>query len=155
GPPNDRATQLGGGDMRQPGLRAVPSIKYLQVVPAFSEHFFDSEDDSDESVDNGPTGGLTWDGRVDRGRDQARIPFLSRFEMGNADEADAARRLLASSYGPEIRGILAQRTSDPEAVFALASRALETYEQDYRTFYPYSSKYDAVLAGKATLTAQE
>ena len=36
--------------------------------------------EADESIDNGPTGGLTWDGRVDRGSDQARIPLLSPFE---------------------------------------------------------------------------
>lgn len=80
---NGLAVQLGGGDLRQPGVRAVPSLKYLQAVPPFTEHFFESEDDADESIDNGPTGGLTWDGRVDRGQQQARIPLLSDFEMGN------------------------------------------------------------------------
>ena len=70
------AVQLGGKDMRQPGMRAVPSLKYLQVVPQFTEHYFESDDEGDDSIDNGPTGGLTWDGRVDRGRDQARIPLL-------------------------------------------------------------------------------
>ena len=69
GPPNALPVQLGGGDLRQPGLRAVPSLSYLQAVPPFTEHFFDSEDDADESVDNGPTGGLTWDGRADRGHE--------------------------------------------------------------------------------------
>ena len=68
---------MGGPHLDQPGLRAVPSLRYLQAVPAFTEHFYDSEDEGDESIDNGPTGGLTWDGRVDRGRDQARIPLLS------------------------------------------------------------------------------
>src|SRR6516165_1051603 len=28
--------------------------------PAFTEHFRDSDDEGDASVDNGPTGGLTW-----------------------------------------------------------------------------------------------
>jgi cytochrome c peroxidase len=84
GPPNADPVQLGGVDLRAPGLRAVPSLTYLQAVPAFSEHFFANEDDADPSVDNGPTGGLTWDGRVDRGQSQARIPLLSPFEMANA-----------------------------------------------------------------------
>jgi cytochrome c peroxidase len=81
GPPNALPVQLGGKDMRQPGIRAVPSLKYLQVVPQFTEHYFESDDEGDDSIDNGPTGGLTWDGRVDRGRDQARLPLLSPFEM--------------------------------------------------------------------------
>jgi cytochrome c peroxidase len=40
-------------------------------------------------------------------------------------------------------------------VYKTALKALEVYQQDYRTFYPYSSKYDAVLAGKAELTPAE
>ena len=154
GPSGDTPVVLGGGDMRQPGTRAVPSLKYLQATPAFTEHFFDSEDDADESVDNGPSGGLTWDGRVDRGRDQAKIPLLSPFEMGNADEAEAGRRLIASGHGDAMAALLGAPPA-PEDAFALAVKALEVFQQDYETFYPYSSKYDAVLAGKATLTARE
>ena len=78
GPPNDRPVQLGGSDMRQPGLRAVPSLTYLQDTPPFTEHYFESPDEGDDSIDNGPTGGLTWDGAIDRGREQARVPLLSR-----------------------------------------------------------------------------
>ena len=160
GPANDLAVQLGGGDMRQPGGRAVPSLKYLQAVPPFTEHFHDSEDEADESVDNGPTGGLTWDGRVDRGGDQASIPLLSDVEMGNRDEAEVARRVLAAGYGKEIAAIAGPRgpnkaVADPAIVYKTALKALEVFQQDYRTFYPYSSKYDAVLAGKAELTPEE
>ena len=68
GPPNALPVQYGGGDMRQPGLRATPSLRYLQAVPQFTEHYFESEDEADESIDNGATGGLTWDGRADSGR---------------------------------------------------------------------------------------
>ncbi|HVZ13967.1 MAG TPA: cytochrome c peroxidase, partial [Bauldia sp.] len=84
GPPNALPVQLGGPHLDLPGVRAAPSIKYLQATPQFTEHFFDSEDEGDESVDNGPTGGLMWDGRADRGQDQARFPLLSPFEMANA-----------------------------------------------------------------------
>ncbi|HXP05716.1 MAG TPA: cytochrome-c peroxidase, partial [Stellaceae bacterium] len=65
GPANDLPVQFGGADLQQPGLRATPSLRYLQSVPQFTEHYFDSEEEGDPSVDNGPTGGLTWDGRVD------------------------------------------------------------------------------------------
>lgn len=155
-PANARAVQLGGGDMRQPGRRAVPSLKYLQAVPPFTEHFHDSEDEADESIDNGPTGGLTWDGRVDRGAEQAKIPLLSDFEMGNRDEAEVARRLLAAGHGKAIAAIAGPKAAaDPATVYKTALKALEVYQQDYRTFYPYSSKYDAMLAGKAELSPQE
>ncbi|WP_448950197.1 cytochrome-c peroxidase [Labrys neptuniae] len=156
GPANARPVQLGGGDMQRPGNRAAPSLKYLQVVPPFTEHFYDSEDEADESIDNGPTGGLTWDGRVDRGADQARIPLLSEFEMGNRDGTEVARRVLAAGHGKAIAALVGRKAAaDPAIVYKTALKALEVFQQDYKTFYPYSSKYDAVLAGKAELTPQE
>ncbi|MGA7260872.1 MAG: cytochrome c peroxidase, partial [Stellaceae bacterium] len=50
GPPNSLSVQLGGKDLQQSGIRAVPSLKYLQVTPQFAEHFFDSDDAADDSV---------------------------------------------------------------------------------------------------------
>ena len=102
GPPNALSVQLGGNDMHQAGFRAVPSLRYLQSVPAFTRHFHDSDDEGDESVDAGPTGGLTWDGRVDRGSDQARIPILSSFEMGSTPGKVVAA-VKASSYADDFR----------------------------------------------------
>ncbi|WP_024507167.1 cytochrome c peroxidase [Bradyrhizobium sp. ARR65] len=36
GPPNDLAVQLGGPDLKRPGIRAVPSLRYLEHTPNFS-----------------------------------------------------------------------------------------------------------------------
>ena len=156
GPPNAFAVQLGGGDMRQPGVRAVPSIRYLQAVPQFTEHFFESEDEADESIDNGPTGGLTWDGRVDSGHEQARIPLLSAFEMANGSPKEAAGNALAAGYGPALAAIYGEDAlGDPDRVFEGMLKAFEVYEQAWQVFYPYSSKYDAYLAGEAELTPAE
>jgi cytochrome c peroxidase len=156
GPPNALAVQPGGKDMRQQGFRAVPSLKYLQVVPQFTAHYFESSDEGDESVDNGPTGGLTWDGRVDRLRDQAGVPLLSPFEMANESAADVVARERAASDADELRKIFGETIFDDDAkAFAAITEALEVYQQDYRAFYPYSSKYDAYLAGRAQLTPQE
>jgi cytochrome c peroxidase len=156
GPPNGAPVQLGGGDMRQAGLRAVPSLTYLNAVPAFTEHHFDSEDEADESVDNGPTGGLTWDGRIDRARDQALIPLLSPFEMGNRDRAEIASRLLEAGYGSTLVALApGGKALDDATIVATAAHALEVFQQDHKRFYPYSSKYDAVLAGRATLSPEE
>jgi cytochrome c peroxidase len=156
GPANALSVQLGGKDMRQPGGRAVPSLKYLQVDPPFSEHYHDSDDEGDDTIDNGPTGGLTWDGRVDRGRDQARIPLLSPFEMANSTAADVVKSLRRGSHAAELRRIFGDSIfADSERAFAGITEALEAFQQDYREFYPYSSKYDAYLAGNATLTDEE
>jgi cytochrome c peroxidase len=156
GPPNALPVQLGGADLRRSGTRAVPSLEYLQAAPAFTEHFFDNDDEGDESVDNGPTGGLTWDGRVDRDRDQARSPLLSPFEMGNADAAAVVAKVRQASYAGALREIYGTGVfDDTDKAFAGIVEALEVFQQDYRAFYPYSSKYDAYLAGRATLTEQE
>ncbi|MBB2684944.1 UNVERIFIED_ORG: cytochrome c peroxidase [Rhizobium etli] len=135
---------------------AALSLRYLQAVPSFSEHFYDSEDEGDESVDNGPTGGLTWDGRVDHGADQAKIPLLSPFEMGNKDAADVAAKLRKAPYAGDIRAAFGETVFDnPDDTFDAAAEALATFEQSGPDFYPYSSRYDAFLAGKTTLSAQE
>lgn len=153
GPPGDAAVILGGKDMRQPGVRAVPSLKYLQALPQFTEHYYESDDEGDASVDNGPTGGLTWDGRVNRGRDQARLPLLSPFEMANADPAAVVAAARQSREAGALRR--AADSDGTEKLFATILEAFEVYEQSYKDFYPYSSKYDAYLAGKATLSPAE
>lgn len=152
GPPNDASVQPGGKDGQQKGTRAAPSLRYLQAVPAFTEHYYDA-DSLDPSVDNGPTGGLTWDGRVDRGRDQARIPLLSANEMANANAAAVVARALRAPYAAGLRRVAKQPGA--RALFAAVLEALEAWQQDEREFYPYSSKYDAWLAGKAQLSEQE
>jgi cytochrome c peroxidase len=154
--PNDLPVQPGGSELRRSGVRAVPSLKYLQAAPQFTEHFFDSEDSGNESIDNGPTGGLTWDGRVDRGRDQARLPLLSPDEMANRDPAEVVRRARQAGYGEALRRVAGPATAaDDKAAFTVILKALAAFQQDAATFYPYSSKYDAYLAGTATLTAAE
>jgi cytochrome c peroxidase len=156
GPPNALPVQFGGPDMRQPGLRAVPSLRYLQAIPQFTAHYYDSEEEGDSSVDNGPTGGLSWDGRVDRFRDQARIPLLSPFEMANGTAAGLAARVRAAPYAADLRALFGEAVlDDPDKTLAAVGEALEVFQQDERLFYPYSSKYDAWLAGRAALSPQE
>ncbi|MGS0893156.1 cytochrome-c peroxidase [Burkholderia stagnalis] len=155
GPPNALPVQFGGDDMKRPGFRAVPSLKYLQGVPQFTEHFHDSDDEGDESVDAGPTGGLTWDGRVDTGAEQARIPLTSPFEM-NSSPAKVARAVRAASYAGEFRAVFGVKVLDDDAAaFKAVLRALGTFEQTPALFSPYTSKYDAYLAGRAPLTPAE
>ena len=156
GPPDARAVEPGGSDMQHMGLRAVPSLRYMQATPQFTEHYYDSDDEGDASVDNGPTGGLTWDGRVDRGRDQARLPLLSPFEMANDSPAAVVAAVSRSAYAAKLRQAFgAAAFADPDTAFEAILQALEAYEQDHREFHPFSSKYDAYLAGKVKLTAPE
>jgi cytochrome c peroxidase len=134
----------------------VPSLRYLQVAPAFVEHYFESEEEGDESVDAGPTGGLNWDGRVDRGRDQVRIPLFSPFEMASHGPAAVVDAVAHAPYAAELRALFGDDVfTQNEAAMRAIGEAFEAYEQTPEEFYPYSSKYDAVLRGQATLTPQE
>jgi len=80
--------------------RAVPPVPAGD--PQFAEHFFGSDDTGDDSVDDGPTGGLTWDGRVDRIRDQARIPLFSSYEMANVGEESVVAAAQKAGYSEEL-----------------------------------------------------
>lgn len=155
GPPNGLSVQLGGQDMKRAGFRAVPSLRYLQSVPQFAEHFHESDDEGDESVDAGPTGGLTWDGRVDHGADQARIPLLSPFEMASTP-AKVVAAVKAAPYADAFRKTFGADVFDNEGkAFASVLRSLEAFEQTPEKFYPYTSKFDAFLAGRARLSPAE
>lgn len=153
GPSGNRAVEWGGKGLDQPGHRAVPNLTYLQAVPDFTEHYFDRDEVGDDSVDNGPSGGLTWDGRVDRAADQARTPLYSPFEMAAESPAAVAAALRAAPYADRLRTLAGG--SDAEVLVTTALAALAAYQQTPDLFYPYSSKYDAVLKGRARLTEQE
>jgi len=155
-PANALPVQLGGPTLSSPGVRNVPSLTYIQVAPQSTEHFFDNEDEGDESVDNGPTGGLTWDGRADNGSAQAEIPLLSPFEMANTSPTEVSAKIAKAAYSADFKRVFGDDVfGDPQRTFKAVTDALEAYEQSYADFYPYSSKYDAYLKGLVQLTAKE
>ena len=155
-PPNALPVQPGGADLRHSGVRAVPGLTYGQYTPPFQEHFFDSEDDGDESVDQGPAGGRTRDGRVDRARDQAAIPLLDKQEMAMPDAGAVAAAVSRAPYAAEVRALYGQDVfADVPRAFAAVTEALEFYQQSPAVFSPFSSKYDAFLRGAVRLSDQE
>ena len=154
GPPNDRAVQLAGPTMKLAGVRAVPSLRYQQNVPAFTEHFFDS--DGNDSEDQGPAGGHNWDGRAASVHEQAAIPLLSPFEMANANEGDVVKRVARGPNAALFRSTFGDKVlDDPALAFKGVVMALEVFQQSPADFYPYDSKFDAYLRGKAKLSTQE
>ncbi len=154
-PPDARDIEPGGKGLDAFSFRAPPTLTYLNRVPPYSNHYHESDDEGDESVDNGPTGGLTWDGRVDGGANQAAIPLLADNEMGGDKTAIATAARIAP-YAKTLRAALGENALDSDAAaFAAVVRALGAFEEDYTEFNPYTSKYDAYLTGRATLTKQE
>lgn len=154
GPSDDKSVQRGGATMKLYGVRAVPSLRYLQKVPAFTAHY--AESDGNDSEDQGPAGGNNWDGRAPTKHDQARIPLLSRFEMANRDEASVVSKIARSAYAAAFASAFGPHVLDDAALaFKAALLALEVFQQSPADFYPYDSKYDAYLRGRASLSAQE
>jgi cytochrome c peroxidase len=154
GPPDGRAVRLGGVDGKTPGVRAVPSLRYQQDAPPFTEHYM--ETDGNDSADQGPAGGRGWDGRASSAHEQAALPLLSSFEMANGTIDAAVDRLRASPNAALFRGTFGPHALDtPSLAWNGLLWALEVFQQSPEDFYPYSSKYDAFLRGKAELDARE
>ena len=154
GPPNGLAVQLGGPELKDAGTRAAPSLRYIQNAPPFTEHYHD--DDGDDSVDAGPTGGRNWDGRAQSGHEQALAPLLSPREMGNRDAAAVVARLRASPLAAQFRQTYgADIFEQPGQALRWALMSLEVFQESPDDFYPYTSKYDAFLRKQASLTPQE
>ena len=135
------------------GVRAVPSLMYAQNTPPFTEHFID--DEGDDSIDQGPAGGRTWDGRAQSLHEQARLPLFAPLEMANRD-GDAVVTRVQARYAAAFRRIFGEKVFDDKTLaFKGVLMALEAFQQNPAEFYPYSSKYDAFLRHEAALSAQE
>jgi cytochrome c peroxidase len=154
GPPNDFAVQRGGRDNAQTGVRAVPSLRYMQNTPPFTEHFFEA--DGDDSIDQGPAGGRMWDGRAQSAHEQARLPLFSPFEMANSSVEAVVLKVEHAAYAPQFRETFGNKVfGDPAVAFKGVLLALETFQQSPSEFYPYTSKYDASLRNEISLTSEE
>jgi cytochrome c peroxidase len=153
-PPNDLSTQRGGPDLKSRGMRAVPSLRYLQTLPPFAEHHFDEA--VDESADQGPTGGHGWDGRADTTHDQARLPLTSNVEMANTDVNAVATKVAHGALAGEFRAVFGDDVfADPRRASTALLLCLEVFQQSPKDFYPYSSRYDAYLRRKLALSPGE
>src|SRR5882724_5978277 len=99
GPANGLAVQPGGAKLTQRGTRAVPSLRYQEFTPPYS----DMLDNPDGISRPGPGGGLTLDGRAATLATQASIPLLAANEMANHDAADVVRKIEQSDYAALFR----------------------------------------------------
>lgn len=136
---------FGGANLDQPGTRTTPSLRYLRFNRAF------------ELPDGGvPSGGFDWDGRASSLQEQAAGPFLNPVEMANRDAADVVARLAAAPYAPRFVALFgAAILQDPQAAFERMTFALQQFQREAPEFAPFTSKFDAVAAGRASFTPQE
>jgi cytochrome c peroxidase len=180
GPPNDGPVMLGGPKLSLQGVRAVPSLTYLERQPDFSIGPDDRGNEnvnleeqaalgktakrarktatqtSESAANIVPQGGLFWDGRADTLQIQAAGPLLDPREMDGGSIEIVAGKLRHAPYVngfTELFGeavLLNQRLLVSEALFAIAR-----YQIEEPSFHPYTSKFDYWLEGKARLSESE
>jgi cytochrome c peroxidase len=142
--------------MKQAGTRAVPSLRYLRSTPVWTHAIPVSFKERFSEPDLRPSGGFTWDGRVNTMAEQAAIPLLSPNEMANADAAAVAARIAQAPYAERFREVFGKDIlSRPAQALTALGQALERFQLDDPSFQPFSSKFDRVLNGKDKLSAQE
>jgi len=135
---------LGGPNMDLPGFRNTPSLMYASFTPPFT-------------ISGGtPRGGFFRDGRASSLATQAEQPFVSSFEMANADAAEFVERLAASAELAQFVAVFGEGDlADPAAALRDVGIAIGAFETEDASFHPFTSKYDYWLEGQAALTAQE
>jgi cytochrome c peroxidase len=142
---NDLSVQLGGPNLDVPGFRAVPSLQYISLMPAFSF-----------AADGTPMGGFNRDGRAPDLMVQALRPLFAAHEMANASPADLVARLASTPYANEFRRVFGDNIFDDEQGTVLAiTFALAQYQRSDPDFRPFDSKYDQFLAGRVRLSPAE
>ncbi|MFJ1253688.1 cytochrome-c peroxidase [Cupriavidus sp. CuC1] len=154
GPPNSLAVQLGGPDLQSPGTRAVPSLRYKETTPAYSDSAVNPDGVSLPS----PGGGFMWDGRADTLAVQAAVPLLNPVEMDNASPAAVVAAVQAGPTAAPFRQAFGANVfNDTTTAFNDIGQALQAYQIEEPSFHPYSSKYDLYAQNKigGTLTAAE
>ena len=100
-------------------------------------------------------GGQFWDGRAADLVAQAKGPFLNPVEMHNPDKATVVNDVKNGSYAALFRKVFGSSSlNNVEAAYDKIATAIAGYEKS-REVNAFSSKYDAVMAGRAAFTAQE
>jgi cytochrome c peroxidase len=179
GPPTDAPVVLGGPHLILRGMRAVPSLTYLERQPEFS---IGPDDPLNENVDLAqqaeaaktaarvekiatktaqsanivPQGGLFWDGRAHTLQLQAEGPLLDPREMDGGSIEIIAEKLRNAPYAKQFAVLFGEGIfKDTKLLFAEATFAVGRYQFEEPGFHPYDSKYDYWLEGKARLTESE
>lgn len=179
GPPSEGPVMLGGPKLSSQGVRAVPSLEYLERQPPFSIGPDNPELESvnlaqmaaagqtaaraqkiatsaQATTNMVPQGGLFWDGRADTFQDQAIMPLLDPREMDGGDIATVVAKLRQASYAKLFAELFGPGVFDnPRLLIAEAMFGVGRYQVEEPSFHPYTSKYDYWLEGRARLNEAE
>ena len=179
GPVGSSPVVLGGPRESTPGVRAVPSLRYLYRQPPFTIGP-DIETGNDTPVPLArqvraaaghprllktaqapqaaasnmvPQGGLFWDGRADTLEQQIDGPLFNAAEMDGGTVQAVAGKLASGPYAADFKRLFGPSVfQNARMAVDEAMFAIGRYEIEDPTFHPFTSKYDAWLEGKARFT---
>jgi cytochrome c peroxidase len=179
-PPNGQTLQPGGAHMGQVGFRPPLSLAYLYRQQPFSigpdageveapvnlnmlasaaGNTARAQKSAGNAPANGPMvpmGGLFWDGRAASLQRQALVPMLNPVEMANSSITQVATKLANSAYREQFRQLFGQDIlTQPDQLVSEAMFAISRFETEDASFHLFTSKYDAWLQGKASLSSAE
>lgn len=171
---------LGGPHLSRQGVRAVPSLKYLERNPSF---YIGVDTDQNENVTLAqlaassthapraektaaqpnkaaanlvPQGGLFWDGRASTLQDQAMFPLVDAREMDGGSIAIVVKKLRDAPYADRMLQLFGPLVfNDPRLAVSEALFAIARYQIESPGFHPYTSKFDYWLEGKTRFTPSE
>ncbi|MGJ7605080.1 cytochrome-c peroxidase [Variovorax sp. LT1R20] len=145
GPPNSISVQL-GSDTKRTGARAVPSLRYKESTPPFSE----DAPNPDGVTSNSPGGGFMWDGRgTTTMAAQAALPLLNPVEMNNSSKEAVVKAVQNGAYAGLFKQAFGANVFDnTDAAFDALGTAIQALETEDLSFHPYSSKYDLYVFNK-------
>ncbi len=180
GPPGTASVMAGGPALSRQGVRAVPSLMYLERQPNFSIGPDDAENETVDLFQQAalgrdapraqktatdskastaslvPQGGLFWDGRADTLQQQALSPLLSPFEIDGGSIDAVTAKLQRASYAPRFAQLFGSKVFDTSQVLlAEALFAVARYEIEEPSFHLYTSKFDYWVEGRTRLSPAE
>jgi cytochrome c peroxidase len=134
------------------GDRNAPTAAYASFASAFGAV---AVADQTPETDSNYAGGQFLDGRALDLVAQAKGPFLNPVEMNNASEAEVVTKVQNASYSADFLEVFgADAFSDTATAYHNIARAIAAFEATAE-LSPFSSKFDAYLAGSYTFTASE
>jgi len=137
-----------GSDNISLGGREAPPAAYAAFSPVFG---YEKLEDKSRFY----TGGQFWDGRAATLANQAKGPFLNPGEMAMPTKAAVVAAVMASSYASDFIEVFGKKAFDKvDRAYDYIAEAIADFETT-EMLNRFSSRYDAYLAGQATLNELE
>lgn len=133
------------------GNRNAPTAAYASLIPPFQPDPITTVDGTASNY----KGGQFLDGRRSTLAEQAKDPFLNPVEMNNIDKADVVSKVQNASYADDFVQVFGVNAfADVDQAYNDIANAIAAFESSSE-MNPFTSKFDAVMAGNDSFSASE